>query len=152
MSSRWACSVALADLLSNSSTLAVGTVLPHPPGDKQQDNEYVFVTGTEGTFVPGPSAAGPLIHDDEFTINLALFVRHRPTLADCMARLEEMANAVYRVVSDTPDLGNLTTDEWYVHEARPGQFSTSPTLSPEGPWASATLGIDVEVRHQGGNS
>lgn len=152
MSARWACSKKLAEILSDDPVLAVGTVLPTPPGDKQRDNEYVFVTGTEGSFIAGPSAGNTrLINDDEFTINLELMTRHRGTLDDCMARIEEMAAAVYRLVSASGNLDALETEDWSVTEARPGALSMTPYQDPEGPWAYATLGVDVEVRHYGGN-
>ncbi len=151
MSARWACTKRLAEILSNNDVLRVGTVTPVPPGDQAEpDKEFVFCVDTTGTYVPGPSVTGRLVNDDEFTIRLRLYTSSQDTVGEAMDRLEEMATAVYGLVSDSGNLDALETDDWSVTEARPGSFETTAGQGPEA-WAAAILGIDVEVRHYGGN-
>lgn len=147
----WACIEKLAELLGDDPVLAVATVTPAPPETGEQANEHVFCTGWNGTFEAGPSVTGPLVDDNNFTIDLEFMTRHSGSQADCMKRLGEMRRAIRRVVAANPDLAELQSDEWSVTEIRLGAHSGKPFQSPEGAWAYGTLGVDVEVRHYGGN-
>jgi hypothetical protein len=151
MSAHWLCAKRLTEILRSAPELSGAKVLAYPPGDKDRDNEYVFVSDIEGGFVDGPSAPGRLILDDEFTINLVVQTK-RATAELAMDRLAELCQAVAFKIRDSGNLDAYSTGDFTVSEARPGTYTFSSRFDPEvGQWALATLGVDVEVRHYGGN-
>lgn len=148
---RWACEDRIVEILSALPALATARVLPDPPTDKEQDNEYVFLNGTTGGYQDGPSAPGRRIMEDLFTVQVE-FMARRGTKAEARTRVSEMSKAIAIAIRDSEDLDHLETDDWCVTEALPGEFATTNfPFDPHGPVVAGSLGIDVEVRHYGGN-
>lgn len=150
MTATWACTEALIEDLKQSEIIAAARVTDVPPSEQQQDKEYVFANGTEGAFEDGPSASGPLIEDEVFTVALIVMVGKRGTAQLAMRRLAEIIGQIRKRVAANQTLVSLETDDWSVTEVRLRDVKTTPFQSTD-PYASAELGVEFEVRHYGGN-
>ena len=158
MKARWPVQQRLAVLLQRHPTLAGVKVTPSPPTQMTSAAEHVFCVGTTGSLTAGPLVSGRQINDDEFTVDVRVITRKGGDMDGVQSRLATLCGAVYDVIADgevdgLPLVDWGVEDDWEVHEVSEGEVTIEPQLDPQEnfPYATALIGVDVEVRYFGGN-